>query len=389
MSPRVYEWVFCNILQRIDSERAHELALAALGIWGRTPGALKLTDRLLRPPPALVVKAFGLEFRSPLGVAAGVDKDATAFEALSALGFGSVEVGTATSRAQPGNPRVRAWRIPDQRALLNAMGFPNEGAEATGRLLARRRRGNVIGVNVGRSKVVVEESEVVDDYRAATRELARHADYIAINVSSPNTPGLREMQTVERLGALVAGVRAELDELGRPLPVFVKLGPDLPDAEIRALAEASSRIGVDAIVAVNTTTDYERLPACREAIREHGDRGGVSGRPLKTRAVAVLRILRESVDGIPLISVGGIEDAEDAWARILGGATLVQAYTGFVYGGPLWAHRLNRDLARLLEASPYTTLAEAVGKGSPEGAGGDGEPSDLPSRTESPSTPVA
>jgi dihydroorotate dehydrogenase len=359
--PRIYEWFFKHVLQRLDSERAHAAAIALMRLWQRIPGALILTDRLLRPPRELRVRALGIEFRSPLGVAAGVDKDSTAFDALAALGFGTVEVGTATNRAQYGNDRPRVWRLPDDRALLNAMGFPNDGAEAQARRLARRRTQEPIGVNIGKSREV-PDGDVVGDYRAATRWLAPYADYIALNVSSPNTPGLQSMQTIEELRALVGGVRSELADLGRSIPVLIKLGPDLPNREIGEIAAAARELEIDGIIAVNTTTDYEKTSACRAAIREHGDRGGLSGQPLKHRALEVLELLNERAEGLPLVSVGGIENAEDAWQRILSGASLVQAHTGFVYGGPLWPRRLNRDLARLLAASPYATVQDAVGK---------------------------
>lgn len=359
----VYEWLFRHVLPWLDSERAHALAIAIMRLWKQIPRALAVTDRLLRPPRALRTKALGMEFRSPLGVAAGVDKNSTAFDTLAALGFGAVEVGTATNHPQTGNKRPRVWRLPNDRALLNAMGFPNQGAEAQARRLARRRTKEPIGVNIGKSRGVSPDGDVVGDYRAATRWLAPHVDYIALNVSSPNTPGLRSMQTVDDLRALVDGVHAELAELRREIPVLIKLGPDLSNEEICDIAEAARGIGVDGIIAVNTTTDYEKTSVCREAIRRHGDRGGVSGQPLKQRALEVLELLHERSGDLPLISVGGIDNAEDAWQRILSGASLVQAHTGFVYGGPLWPRRLNRDLARLLGASPYATIEDAVGKG--------------------------
>ncbi len=359
----IYRLFFRLVLRHVDPERAHSLAIAAMRVFAWIPGAVALADRLLRPAPSLRVRALGLEFRTPLGLAAGVDKNSTAFEGLGALGFGAVEVGTATNLAQPGNERPRVWRLSSDRALLNAMGFPNDGAAAQAGRLAGRSARQVVGVNIGKSRAVDPAGDVVGDYRAATRELAPHADYLALNVSSPNTPGLRSMQSAEHLRLLVGGVRAELSELGRALPVLIKLGPDLSNEEIGAIAGAAEGLGVDGIIAVNTTTDYERTDASREAIAAHGGRGGISGAPLKRRSLEVLELLSARAGGVPLISVGGIETAEDAWERILAGAVLVQAYTAFVYGGPLWPHRLNRDLARILESSPYATIEEAVGKG--------------------------
>ncbi|HEY2477798.1 MAG TPA: quinone-dependent dihydroorotate dehydrogenase [Solirubrobacterales bacterium] len=359
----IYRLFFRFVLQRLDSERAHAIAIATMRIYGRIPGAALLADRLLRPSRTLEVRTFGLQFRTPLGLAAGVDKNSVAFDGLAALGFGAIEVGTATNLPQPGNPRPRVWRLPEDRALLNAMGFPNDGARAQARRLAKRRTRQVLGVNIGKSKAVGLDGDVIGDYRAATGELARYADYLALNVSSPNTPGLRSMQTAEQLRTLVNGVRQELHELGREIPVLIKLGPDLSDDEIIELADAAADMQIDGIIAVNTTTDFEKTNACRAAIAAHGNRGGLSGQPLKQRALEVLEVLSARVGDLPLISVGGIESAEDAWQRILAGATLVQVHTAFVYGGPLWPRRVNRDLARILEASPYKTIEDAVGKG--------------------------
>jgi dihydroorotate dehydrogenase len=379
----IYQAFFRLVLQRIDSERAHALAIAFMRLYARIPGAVALSDRLLRPRPTLRVEALGLQFRSPLGLAAGVDKNSTAFEPLAALGFGSVEVGTVTNRPQPGNPRPRVWRLPKERALLNAMGFPNSGADAQARRLCdRRHTAQVIGVNIGKSRDVSLEDDFVLDYREATRKLAGCAQYLALNVSSPNTPGLRSMQTSEHLRALVGGVRAELTECGHTeLPLLIKLGPNLTDEEIVELAQVALEIRVDGIIAVNTTTDYDSVPACRAEIAAHGDEGGISGRPLKARALEVLQLLHAQVEGMPLISVGGIETAEDAWQRLLAGATLVQAHTAFVYGGPLWPRRVNRGLARLLEDSPWSSIEEAVGGG---GTGGHASNTQSVSATPSP-----
>jgi dihydroorotate dehydrogenase len=223
----------------------------------------------------------------------------------------------------------------------------------------------VVGANIGKTKVV-EVDDAIPDYRETTRALAPHADYIALNVSSPNTPGLRQMQTAERLGALVAGVREELRSCGRDgdVPLLVKLAPDLADKEIEGIADLAVRLELDGIVAVNTTVD-NGLAVNSEAelaSQEHG--GGLSGRPLQERALEVLRLLHARVgDRLTLVSVGGVESHLDAWERILAGASLVQAYTAFVYGGPLWPHRLNRGLARCLRDSQWSSIGEAVGQG--------------------------
>lgn len=373
-SPRLYRFFFTLVLGRFDAESVHLMTARMMGLLGRVPGLLTLVARWLAPKgDALRVSAFGCEFPSPLGVAAGVDKSGTWYRSLAALGFGSVEVGTVTARDQEGNPRPRVTRLPRDRALLNAMGFPNPGAmevvtrlpSAAGNEAARRASsfGAPIGVNIGKSKVVPVE-DAVADYRDATRVLAPHADYLALNVSSPNTPGLRDMQAVETLRALIEGVRTEMVESGVRIPLLLKVSPDLADKDLRAIAELSLELGIDGIIAVNTTVDHSVAVDSGAELQRASHGGGVSGRPLGPRAVEILRLLHEAVgDQVTLVSVGGIETADDVWERVLAGATLVQAYTGFVYGGPLWPHRINRALERRLEESPWSSLGEAVGKG--------------------------
>jgi dihydroorotate dehydrogenase len=301
---------------------------------------------MLAPPdPRLEVKALGLTFASPLGVAAGLDKEAECFAGLGDLGFGHVEVGTVTARAQVGNPKPRVGRLPRDRALYNRMGFPNPGAAAFAQRLAGRPRHVVIGVNVGKS-MDVELADAAADYRATVRQLASLADYLVINVSSPNTPGLRSMQSVDELRGLVEAVRDELREGAHSPPLLVKIAPDLADDEVDAIADYAVEAGLDGLVAVNTTIDTAVLVGSSADERD-AVYGGISGAPLKRRAVEVLRRLRDRAgDDLVLISVGGIESADDVWERIEAGATLVQAYTGFVYGGPLWPRRINRQLAR-------------------------------------------
>jgi dihydroorotate dehydrogenase len=342
----IYRFLFRHVLVRLDAERAHRMGARTLAAVGRLPGAGALLRRLLSPrDPRLEVKALGLTFASPLGVAAGLDKEAECFAGLGDLGFGHVEVGTVTARAQDGNPKPRVGRLPRDRALYNRMGFPNPGAAAFARRLAGRPRHVVVGVNIGKS-MDVGLADAAADYQESVRALAPLADYLVINVSSPNTPGLRAMQSVDELRGLVDAVRAELRDCGHSPPLLVKIAPDLTDNEVEAIADYAVEAGLDGIVAVNTTIDSAVLvrssPAERAAVY-----GGISGAPLKRRAVEVLRRLRERAgDDLVLISVGGIENADDVWERIEAGATLVQAYTGFVYGGPLWPRRVNRQLAR-------------------------------------------
>jgi dihydroorotate dehydrogenase len=333
----IYRLLFRLVLTRLDPERAHGMAAALLRALPARP-----LRRLLGPrDPALRVEALGRVFPSPLGVAAGVDKDATWFEGLGAIGFGFVEIGTVTAQAQPGNARPRIERFPQARALLNWMGFPNAGAEAVAARLTGPRS-TIVGVNVGKSKAA-PVGDAAADYRASVRRLAAHADYLALNVSSPNTPGLRSLQAAGALEELVGGVQEELGALGLRVPLLVKIAPDLGDAEIDAVADLAVRRGLDGIIAINTTTDRGPLVS---TLRAPGEPGGISGAPIAARSLEILRRLRARVgDELVLVSVGGVGDGEDAWERLQAGATLVQAYTGLVYGGPLWAWRANRVVA--------------------------------------------
>jgi dihydroorotate dehydrogenase len=342
----IYRLFFRLVLMRLDAERAHRLGTRALAALGWIPGVGAALRGVTHPrTEQLEVEALGLRFPNPLGVAAGLDKEAACFAMLGDLGFGHVEVGTVTARGQVGNPRPRVGRLPRDRALFNRMGFPNPGAEAFAERLSARPPGVIVGVNVGKT-MDVELADAADDYRATVRLLAPLADYLVVNVSSPNTPGLRSMQSVEELRKLVDAIRGELSELGLVTPLLVKIAPDLSDADVDAIAAYAVESGLDGIVAVNTTVDVGALQRSTAAERA-AVIGGISGGPLKPRALEVLRRLRARAgDDLVLISVGGIETAGDALERLEAGATLVQAYTGFVYGGPLWPRRLLRELAK-------------------------------------------
>ena len=338
----IYRALYALVLRRIPPETAHTLAARGVALAGR----LGLLRVLGRPDPVLAVDALGLRFPSPLGVAAGVDKDASWFEGLGALGFGSVEIGTVTPRAQAGNPRPRVRRLTADRALQNSMGFPNPGAEAVAARLEHRSGPTVVGVNVGRSKDAGPE-QAAGDYRATVRRLAPAADYLVLNVSSPNTPGLRDLQAVEPLRGIVAAVREALAELGLERPVLVKIAPDLADEDVDAIADLALELSLAGIVATNTTVARAGLRS-----RDVPAAGGVSGAPLKERSLEVLRRLRARAgDRLVLVSAGGVESADDVWERLQAGATLVQTYTGFVYGGPGWPRRVNRELARRMRAA--------------------------------------
>jgi dihydroorotate dehydrogenase len=370
-------------LQRLDPERAHELAVGTLRIvTAIAPLRWALRRYVVPHDPALEVEALGQSFPSPLGVAAGVDKDATWFEGLGLLGFGFVEIGTVTAEAQSGNPRPRVFRMAPHRALLNKMGFPNAGADAVAERMHRRSGRVVVGVNVGKSRKA-SLAQAGDDYRAAVRKLAPLADYIAINVSSPNTPGLRQLQAVDVLGPLVADVRSELDAVGVDVPLLIKIGPDSDDAHIDAIAEMAIGLSLDGIVCVNTTEERGELNAIYANIATVQG-GGVSGAPLKTRALEVLeRLYAKAGKSLVLISVGGIGSPEDAWQRILAGATLVQAYTGFVYGGPGWPSHVNRVLAQKVRDSGKSSIQELIGAGASWSGGVRAQASGLPVRRQS------
>jgi dihydroorotate dehydrogenase len=320
------------------------------------PGAAWLLRRWLGPrDPVLRVRALGLEFPGPVGLAAGFDKDARGTRGLAALGFGFVEVGTVTARAQPGNPRPRMFRLPADRALVNRMGFNNAGAlAAAARLRGRGRGGPVVGVNIGKTRVVPDE-EVAGDYAASARAVAGVADYVVVNVSSPNTPGLRDLQATDRLRPVLVAVRAALDasgggRSGGRVPLLVKIAPDLADADVDAIADLALELGLDGIIATNTTVSRDGLASPSSQVAAAGA-GGLSGPPLRARALEVLvRLRARAGDQLVLIAVGGIETPDDAWERLRAGATLVQAYTGFIYGGPLWPRRMHAGLSRLIRS---------------------------------------
>ncbi|AZZ48619.1 quinone-dependent dihydroorotate dehydrogenase [Rathayibacter rathayi] len=337
----MYSLLFRTLLRRLDPEQAHHLSFPVIRALGAVAPALR---RLTVPRGTPSVEALGLRFETPFGVAAGFDKDATAVLGFGALGFGHVEVGTLTARAQPGNDRPRLFRVIADRAVINRMGFNNHGAQAAAKRLVRLRSVRhrpVIGVNIGKSRVV-EVDDAIEDYLISTRLLAPLADYLVVNVSSPNTPGLRGLQEIDRLEPLLAAVKDAADAT----PLLVKIAPDLSDDEVGRVAELAVRLGLDGIIATNTTLSREGLATDRSAIEAAGA-GGLSGAPLATRSLEVLRVIRATVPAaFCVISVGGVETAADVQQRLDAGATLVQGYTAFIYRGPLWARTINRGLAR-------------------------------------------
>jgi len=328
----MYRAFYRHVLCRVDAERAHRIGVMA---FARLPWMFRKGRSL-----DAGVKAMGLTFPGVVGLAAGMDKNAEAVVGLANGGFGFVEVGTVTARPQPGNPKPRSWRELDVHGLRNQMGFNNEGADAMARRLARLRstaRGRqvVVGVNIGKTKVTPAD-EAAADYAYSARTLAAYADYLVVNVSSPNTPGLRDLQSVDALRPILEHVRRAADEAvpERRVPLLVKIAPDLADEDVDAVTDLALELGLDGIVATNTTINHDRGP------------GGLSGPPVRDRALEVVRRIRERAgDRLTIIGVGGISGEADARAFLDAGADLLQLYTAFVYEGPWWVARLNRALA--------------------------------------------
>jgi len=337
----VYRLLFNLVFRRMDPERAHELVYGLISAVGRVPGLAPFLHRaFFAPGPGAAVEVFGRRLPGPFGLAAGFDKDARAVLGLGMLGFGFVEVGTITAQAQPGNERPRLWRLLEERGLRNRMGFNNAGAVAAAarlRALRRSARGRelVVGVNLGKTKVTAA-ARAAQDYAFSASQLAPFADYLVVNVSSPNTPGLRDLQSVDALRPILSEVRLAVDAAvgGRHVPLLVKIAPDLADEDVDAVAELALELALDGVVAVNTTIAHELGP------------GGVSGPAVRERGIEVVRRLRERLgEHVVIIGVGGISTGADAQRYLEAGATLVQGYTGFVFEGPFYASRINRFLA--------------------------------------------
>ncbi|MFI1972700.1 dihydroorotate dehydrogenase (quinone) [Streptomyces cinnamoneus] len=371
----MYRLFFDLIFKRMDPEKAHHLAFAWIRGVARVPVLRTFVAAVLAPRhKALRIEALGLRMHGPFGLAAGFDKNAAAVDGMTMLGFDHVEIGTVTAQPQPGNPKKRLFRLVADRALVNRMGFNNDGSAAVAQRLAARKEvfRTTVGVNIGKTKVVPEE-EAVADYVASTERLAAHADYLVVNVSSPNTPGLRNLQATEALRPLLAAVREAADRTvtDRRVPLLVKIAPDLADEDVDAVADLAVELGLDGVIATNTTIAREGLglKTPQRTVEAIGA-GGLSGAPLKARSLEVLSRLYARVgDRITLVGVGGVESADDVWERILAGATLVQGYSAFVYEGPFWCRRIHDGLAERLAASPYATLAEAVGAAARETSG--------------------
>jgi len=355
----VYRSLVRPILFRLPPETAHELALHSLSL---------LPSRLLASHfsnPSLRIERFGLSFPNPVGLAAGFDKNGIALQPLAALGFGFIEAGTVTYHPQPGNPRPRLFRLSEDRALINRAGFNNEGAAAFARRVKQQRPECVLGVSIGKSKVTPLEN-ATEDYLKSFELVHEVADYVAVNVSSPNTPQLRELQHSEQLSSLLSALLACNRELQKPVPLLVKLSPDLERRDLEMVVDVVSRLQIDGIIASNTTVSRDNLRTEAKRVAACGE-GGLSGKPLANRSTQMIAQLYELTGGrIPLIGVGGIFDANDAWEKIAAGASLVQLYTGFIYQGPNIAKEINEGLANILAREDFANLDTAVGHRSKE-----------------------
>ena len=335
------------LLRQMDPETAHRLAIRALQV---TPLPAPGDD-----DPILKTRIAGLEMSNPVGLAAGLDKNGEALEGLSRLGFGAVECGSVTPRAQPGNPKPRLFRLSEDRAIINRMGFNNEGLEPFAARLERRPRRTAIGANLGANK---DTEDKAADYVAGLKRLAGLADYFTVNISSPNTPGLRALQGREALDDLLGRINEARP--GDGAPIFLKIAPDLIGEEIGMIVEASIAHHIDALIVSNTT--LERPATLKSGFA--GEAGGLSGAPLKPFAQKALEAAAEAAAGrLPLIAVGGIESGADAWARIRAGASAVQIYSALIYDGPGLVGAVKRDLAARLRAEGFANLSDAVGSG--------------------------
>ncbi len=337
---------------RFDAETAHESGMRALRSGLAAPYSIDPAGFDTGP-----ISRFGLEFPNPVGIAAGFDKNGVAVNQLGSLGFGFVEIGTVTHRPQTGNPKPRMFRLPKDRAIINRLGFNNEGGEAVAARLSKLKRKGIVGVNIGKNKDVPIE-EATENYIASFNFLADHADYVAINISSPNTPNLRKLQRVENLNELL---RVLCREAKDRVPLLVKIAPDLSEDEIEAVVDICLKYEVDGIIATNTTISRDGLTSAN--VEDIGA-GGLSGRPLRQRATEVIETTYRLSNGrLPIIGVGGIFTGDDAFEKIAAGASLVQAYTGFIYGGPTFAKDVNIRLARILAERGFSSVDEAVGSG--------------------------
>lgn len=364
--PMLYRWLR-PLLYFLPAEVAHRLVARTLRFLQAIPGIRTVLRWVFGVPRGLETRALGLTFPSPIGLAAGFDKDAEMVPALLSLGFGFIEVGTVTGEPQPGNPRPRLFRLVRDRALVNRMGFNNSGAARVSAHIARlaRRPGEVLGVNIGKTKVVPSELAAAD-YEKSAMLLGPLADYLVVNVSSPNTPGLRDLQAVSALRPILQAVQAALARSvpGKKVPLLVKIAPDLGDEDVDAVADLALELGLDGIVATNTTISRAGLQSHPAEVERCGA-GGLSGPPVRERSLAILRRLHARVGTrLTLVSVGGIESVSDVWERLAAGARLVQVYSALVYAGPGLPGKLAKQLAERLRAAGLDGVEALIGSAS-------------------------
>lgn len=362
----LYSSIIRPILFRLPAESAHEFALRLLSLALKNESVRHAAERRFQRSPFGNLKRFGLTFRNPVGLAAGFDKNGTAADLMCPLGFGFIEVGTVTRESQPGNPKPRIFRLPRDRALINRLGFNNCGAKALMKNLKQHGSDCVLGINIGKSRSVAIE-DAIPDYLKTFEVVYDLADYLAVNVSSPNTPHLRELQQPEMLEELLAALQkrnqklAEKHSLSTTKPLLLKIAPDLNAYEIASIVEIAARANVAGIIATNTTVSRDGLQSSPARIKASGD-GGLSGAPLRNRSNEVIQMIYRLTNGsLPIIGVGGVFTAEDAWEKICAGASLIQLYTGFIYEGPGIARDINEGLRRILSKEGFVSLDEAVG----------------------------
>jgi dihydroorotate dehydrogenase len=367
----LWERIARPLLFKLPAEKAHYLSMGAFD-WLMAPAlvASQFRNRYRVEDASLATRVFGIDFANPIGLAAGFDKDARWFPELASLGFGHVEVGTITGQAQPGNPKPRLFRLPQDKGIINRMGFNNAGADFAAKRLEKTVKADpadIVGINIGKTKVVPVES-ATEDYLYSFERLFTYADYFTVNVSSPNTPGLRALQNKEPLVKLLSAILKLNDRLASEheiaaKPVLLKIAPDVTDEQLVDIISILREIDMSGIIATNTTLSREDLATSASTVEAIGA-GGLSGAPLTQRSREVVSTLYGELKGdVPIVGVGGVMTPEDAWQMILAGASLVQLYTGFIYGGPGIVRDMNRHIAKRLVERDFKSVAEAVGQG--------------------------
>ncbi|TGM19177.1 quinone-dependent dihydroorotate dehydrogenase [Leptospira stimsonii] len=342
----------------LDPETAHDLAKNLLGVSRKILGVLSVIESMTSyKSDRLKTEVAGIQFDNPLGMGAGFDKTGELYPFLSRMGFGHVEVGTITGQAQPGNPKPRIFRYPEDQALVNRMGFNNPGADLALEILSKQTKVKIRGINAGKTKIVPEE-KAVEDYVYTLKRLAPYADYMVINISSPNTPGLRNFQKQENFVSLIEGIRFGLGKDFK-IPIFIKFAPDMEEQDLEALLETSLSLKLDGVILTNTTIEKTLLSKFPNVEKE----GGLSGKPLRKKSTDFVRVAYNQLKGrIPIIGVGGIDSGAAALEKILAGADLIQIYTGYIYQGPFLPLRILEYLDQFLKKNRYDSISQLVGK---------------------------